>query len=753
MYKIGYKTNGSKNGLIGISATIVIAISALVVWRNKNWLKGKRYITGFRIISRGIAFTLVMNALSADAQDITIGKNFTSSTIADSGFFPPDTMGTVGERHIVELINGRYAVYDKVTGARVRSSTLNQFWTDANVEFKGFAFDPRVVYDPFSKRWFAASVDNGRDDNNFLLAVSKTSDPTEGWTGFAIDSNSNDQRWADYPTLGFNKDGVYLSANMFPIFGRGAFDLTNTIIAVSKDELLAASTASAVVKKSGNIPSDIMTSSVQAVVAKDNGTLRYDLLPSVPEAIGATEDEMSFSTSAVTIVREQGSLNSNTMAQSLVGADGDMQRSEPMPSMPGDSYAMEDDASLSHPTLIHVTLFEHNALDDTGFTVQPVVDLDNTGLPAALLSNFIIDSGFLTRSNIIGDITSPTLDAPAAFISIEPFHPPQVFTAEQPGEKQNLEIANGSILHANVVRKNGSLWGVRTVFNGGRAALRWFRLDAETNRLIQEGLIADDELHFYYGSIAVNEFNDVVIGFSGSSESQFVSSYAVLGKTVSGATAFGKPVLLKEGVASYEITHDGRNRWGDYSATVVDPSDSFTFWTFQEFVAAEDVWATQITQLVVVPTEIVNDLVPLSGLKTSFDPTPVPNGPAGTFTITATFANTSTTNIRKPLFEVIKLTGGNLLLNADGGAGGVGATLTPDIGDTVLSPGESFTADFEIGLQKKTNFTFFVNLLGIKAEEQTDQEVANFDSSQVKRQFKTVKYRTSGKRFFGRFRP
>ena len=111
---------------------------------------------------------------------------------------------------------------------------------------------------------------------------------------------------------------------------------------------------------------------------------------------------------------------------------------------------------------------------------------------------------------------------------------------------------------------------------------------------------------------------------------------------------------------------------------------------------------------------VVNDLVTLSSLATSFDPTPVDGAPAGTFTITATFTNTSSTVIHDPIFLVTQLSGGNQLLNADGGPGGVGALLTPNVGaDGILSPDESFTTAFGIGLQVHAFFTFFVDLLGV----------------------------------------
>ena len=66
------------------------------------------------------------------------------------------------------------------------------------------------------------------------------------------------------------------------------------------------------------------------------------------------------------------------------------------------------------------------------------------------------------------------------------------------------------------------------------------------------------------------------------------------------------------------------------------------------------------------------------------------------FVITATFTNTSETPLRNPFFEVTDLSGDNVLINADGGNGGVGATLSPDVGDGVLSPDEPVTATFRI---------------------------------------------------------
>ena len=82
------------------------------------------------------------------------------------------------------------------------------------------------------------------------------------------------------------------------------------------------------------------------------------------------------------------------------------------------------------------------------------------------------------------------------------------------------------------------------------------------------------------------------------------------------------------------------------------------------------------------------------------------------FHITATFTNTSGTAIGNPFFEVTDLTGGNLLVNADAGPGGPGATLSPDVGDGILSPGESTTVSFVIGLATHEAFSFRVSVKG-----------------------------------------
>ena len=71
-------------------------------------------------------------------------------------------------------------------------------------------------------------------------------------------------------------------------------------------------------------------------------------------------------------------------------------------------------------------------------------------------------------------------------------------------------------------------------------------------------------------------------------------------------TGIGAPTLLHAGTGPYEhLDGIGRNRWGDYSATVVDPTNPYSFWTFQEFAMDGNQWGIRVTQLILAGDEPV----------------------------------------------------------------------------------------------------------------------------------------------------
>lgn len=276
----------------------------------------------------------------------------------------------------------------------------------------------------------------------------------------------------------------------------------------------------------------------------------------------------------------------------------------------GDTFSRSDIVAISKADLVAGTPTVANRQDINSGSIgrpQPASALDNLG-PSTGNSMAFFRAGNLSVSrnvlngNEVGQFTlgnsqSTTLNS---------------FSAPTGGRQPNGTIQTIDVTNAfmeRMVRINGSYWGVQTVKSGSDDVLRWFELNAVTFAKKQEGTISIANRDLYYSSIAVNEDGDVVIGFSasgpdmnpsGSSPNGFIGAYAAVGKTSSGTTSFNSPILLQAGTGNYNNVFGGRNRWGDYSATRVDPADPNIFWTWQEWAgnASATDWRVQISELI-----------------------------------------------------------------------------------------------------------------------------------------------------------
>jgi hypothetical protein len=417
---------------------------------------------------------------------VYFGANFMGVDYEQSGFFPPDTMGAAGPNQFVELINGRYTVFSK-SGEILQDQALNSFWINSGVSPSGFPFDPRVLFDKLSGRWFAVSLDNEQSDNSFLVAVSSTSNPLDPWNGFKIDTDPGvGQFWADFPMLGVDSDGVYVSANMYHV-GTEANAAKVNLLVLPKISLLSA--------KSG-------------------------------EAIG-------------------------TVIDGVISNSPNVYADPPVYLVPH-AYP---------PVLVQATP----------------------------------NSFVFTRLG--GTVIDPKIGATTT-VAIAPRAVP-LSGAHQPDGSTTLDYG-GSPLHASVVFRDGSFWGVQSIQgNSGRIAVRVVQI-SESLAVQQEQLIEDPASDFLFPSVAVGENGDVALGFTatGPNAGQFPSGFATLGTTVGGSTTFAAPMVTRAGLANYSIVDDlGRNRWGDYSAVTVDPSNSRVFWSIQEFALNSNAWSTQISEL------------------------------------------------------------------------------------------------------------------------------------------------------------
>ena len=410
----------------------------------------------------------------------------------DNTSYPPDTQGAVGTNFVVTMLNTQVRFLTR-SGVAINTMSLAQFWSSTNIGSFTQVFDSRIVYDPYNNRWIAcAGVDPSSSNAGILIAVSRTSNPTNtgdaGWNMRRVKADSTSQRWADYPMLGFNKDWIVVSANLWftPTYG-SAFSRSQFYV-FNKTNLYTGSFANPTLLSSTNNPGN------------EFPAITYD--------------------------------NSLSTLYILQDVNGNFQ---------GNGFM--------------------RVLSITGAIGSEV--LNNAGTSATYL---------LT---------------PSTWSDLQPNNGADF--APQSG--LSVKVQNNSSVVGSAIYRNGYLWLAHTVFLPAGApthsAIQWWQIVPDLG-IAQLGRIEDTTGSNYYAfpTMAVNRFNDVLIGFSRYSSNQYVSAnYAF--------RAFSDPLntmqterAFKAGEDSYWKQQSGtpaRNRWGDYSATCVDPLNDGDFWTLQEY--------------------------------------------------------------------------------------------------------------------------------------------------------------------------
>lgn len=224
-----------------------------------------------------------------------------------------------------------------------------------------------------------------------------------------------------------------------------------------------------------------------------------------------------------------------------------------------------------------ITWFEFRDFPGFDFTMQPA---HTFGTAAA---EYFLFEGSRNRLAVAWmDNTSGT---PVWHSPLQVPVTPYTSTASLPGAPQRgndntIDTADTRLL--NTVYRNGSVWTTHHLAVNGKVEVAWYRINPGTGTVESQGRVNDPNRWYYYPSIAVNKDNVAAIGFSGSSTTEYAGGYYTLIPPSSGTA---EPVaLLKAGEAPYWKTFSGtENRWGDFSATMVDPTDDTSFWTLQEY--------------------------------------------------------------------------------------------------------------------------------------------------------------------------
>jgi hypothetical protein len=186
---------------------------------------------------------------------------------------PPDQGLCVGNGFVMETVNDVLQVYNGSGRPLIHGNpgvsdlsvglSINEFYGDppsfdrVHNKFGPELFDVSCYYDQATGRWFhlADELDENHSTGAFTgageidLAVSTSSDPLGAWRLYAIDTVNDGTGgtpnhhcdlgpcFADYPHIGADANGVYLTTNEYSFFGDGFSGAQ--LYALSKADLVA----------------------------------------------------------------------------------------------------------------------------------------------------------------------------------------------------------------------------------------------------------------------------------------------------------------------------------------------------------------------------------------------------------------------------------------------------------------------------------------------------------------------------------
>lgn len=246
---------------------------------------------------------------------------------------------------------------------------------------------------------------------------------------------------------------------------------------------------------------------------------------------------------------------------------------------------------------------------DGGFAIQGVNSEANTTQGHVIAASLFYDDVIRYNINGVNNLATATL-SPTTYIGTADYG------ANNPGRQPNAVpdvcvTAGGCSFPDNnrvidtldqrigssVWEVNGRIYAVYTVtpLGGDHTYIRYDVVDAATNTILDEKEIGDGVHDYYQGSLAVNKYGQVVIGYNRSGSEQGTGNItfaAMMFSTGAGGklTQRGDELVLK--VSTVDDYHNGstagqvangRQRWGDYSAVSVDPNDPRNFWLIGEW--------------------------------------------------------------------------------------------------------------------------------------------------------------------------
>jgi hypothetical protein len=483
---------------------------------------------------------------------------------------PPDQALCVGGGFVVEGVNSVLRVRSAATGAALTGvADLNTFFgypaaIDRTTGVIGpDVIDPVCHYDPENNRFMVVittlHVDANGDfngKNTIDLAVSNSGDPREAWTvyhisaqndgtdgtpnhGCTLDGTLPGPCFQDYPHIGGDGNGVYVTTNEYDLFGP-SFNAAQ-VFAFSKAQLAAH-------------PASINVTLVQNLNV--DGSPGFAVWPATSPA-GQYSSEANGTEYLLSTIAGDGSETGNpTGTARRVGM-----------------WAVTNTASLNTATpALGIT---SRLTNSETYVFPPKSDQE---------------AGDIPLGECINNMTSPTPFGPGCWQIF--FFPPEPAHTEVESNPDSNDTRMQQTWYVN-----GTIWGATdtAVWVDGqlKAGIAWFAVTPKINgsgkiegTITKQGYLALARNNLTYPAIAMTPSGKGVIAFTVMGQDFYPSAgYARIDAAgdVGPIHIAAQGLGPDDGFTSYKafVGDPPRTRWGDYGAALTDGN---SLWIASEFI-------------------------------------------------------------------------------------------------------------------------------------------------------------------------
>jgi hypothetical protein len=523
--------------------------------------------------------TVPSNAVAGPNPELTLsfdGLNHRNQRLANGGnqftLEPPDQGLCVGNGYVVETVNSVIRVWATSGSALTGVQDLNTFFGyPAAINRATYpapnsvgpnVIDPQCYYDPDNNRFVVdittLDVDsdgNYNGKNTIDVAVSNTGDPTGAWTiyhvpaqndgtdgtpnhGCTTDGTTPGPCFQDYPHIGADKYGVYITTNEYDLFGPN-FNAAQ-IFAFSKAQLAAH-------------PASIRVTLVENLNV--DGSPGFTVWPATSPAGQYASDKNGTEYFLSTIAGDGSETGNPTGTARRIGL-----------------WAVTNTKSLD--SAAPALNWTSRLINSQTYVYPPGSDQKPGNIPLA---------------DCINNTTTPTPFGPGCWQIL--FNPPA-----PAHDEVEVHVDSNDTRMQQTWYVNDVLWGAAdtAVWVGGelKAGVAWFAVSPKINgagkvegQVKKQGYLALANNNLTYPALAMGTNGKGAIAFTVLGANYYPSAgYALINSDGSVGPIHVAAAGLgpDDGFTGYNAFQYFRPRWGDYGAAVTDGSN---IWIASEYIA------------------------------------------------------------------------------------------------------------------------------------------------------------------------